>query len=71
MNYFKNLNLKIKGIASSPIKGPEGNIEYLIYCCKNKENDIENFDNIIDDIVREAHNELNGRKHEEHRNRCK
>lgn len=31
INYSKNLNLKIKGLTFSPIKGPKGNIEYLIY----------------------------------------
>lgn len=29
--------LGIQDISYSPIKGPEGNIEYLIYLCKNKE----------------------------------
>ena len=35
-NFIKDeLSLKIKGLTYSPIKGPEGNIEYLIYLEKN------------------------------------
>lgn len=35
INYIKTLNLSIKGLTFSPIKGPKGNIEYLIYLDNN------------------------------------
>lgn len=38
--YFKNLGYIIQGIVESPIKGTKGNIEYLIYLRKEK-NDFE------------------------------
>ena len=42
---------RVKGLTYSPIKGQEGNIEFL--CCVSHEGDDENFR--IDDIVDEAH----------------
>ena len=50
------------GLTYSPVKGPQGNIEYLIYlkraCIKtNKYKDID-FKNIIAGIVDEAHDSL-------------
>ena len=54
-NGFNVLNLEY-----SPIKGPEGNIEYLLYIEKN--NDIKadknDFKEKINDIVELAHGEL-------------
>jgi len=35
----QQLTYKIKGITFSPIKGPKGNIEYLLYLCLPREND--------------------------------
>jgi 23S rRNA (cytidine1920-2'-O)/16S rRNA (cytidine1409-2'-O)-methyltransferase len=47
----------IIGIDYSPIKGPEGNIEYLVYF--NKEKCSDTFDlNIIKNLVNNAHSEL-------------
>ena len=49
-------NLNIIGIDYSPIKGPEGNIEYLVYFNKDSSN---NFDmKNIDSIVQSAHSQL-------------
>jgi len=48
--------LIIKGITHSPIKGPEGNIEYLIYTCKNN---ITNININVENIVKNAFEELN------------
>ena len=51
--------LKIIDIDFSPIRGPEGNIEYLLYFTKNINNDV-NFElNKIDSIVESAHGNLN------------
>lgn len=35
VEYIKTFNLSIKGLTYSPIKGPKGNIEYLIYFSNN------------------------------------
>jgi len=49
----------IKGISFSPIKGPEGNIEYLLYLSKMVEPMKEDeLDKKIADIVRESHEQL-------------
>ncbi|MBR1729545.1 MAG: TlyA family RNA methyltransferase [Selenomonadaceae bacterium] len=53
----EEIGFTINGLTFSPIKGPEGNIEYLIYLTKNKIallNEIE-----IIKIVDEAHKVLN------------
>lgn len=60
VNLVKNNKLKIIGLDYSPIKGPEGNIEYLIYFTKDI-NYTESFK--LDDVmqvVKAAHKELNG-----------
>ncbi|OFI07603.1 16S/23S rRNA (cytidine-2'-O)-methyltransferase TlyA [Clostridium acetireducens DSM 10703] len=59
VDFAKELNLKIIGLDHSPIKGPEGNIEYLLYITKK-----ESFEEIfhkenIEEIVSQAHNSLN------------
>jgi 23S rRNA (cytidine1920-2'-O)/16S rRNA (cytidine1409-2'-O)-methyltransferase len=44
------------GLTFSPIKGPEGNIEYLLYIKKSKDKtDLEAWDQKICDIVAESH----------------
>lgn len=53
INYCVDLNLFVKDLTFSPIKGPKGNIEYLIYLTNQKtENNI-----CIEDVVNSAHNE--------------
>ncbi len=51
LNFTREMGLKISAVTFSPIKGPEGNIEYLMYFSKNGE------DNIIDveEIVKASH----------------
>lgn len=51
IQYAKSLNLKIKGLTFSPIKGPKGNIEYLIYLSSS--DCIEEFN--IEETVNLAH----------------
>ena len=53
---MKKLNYKIKGLTFSSIKGPAGNIEYLIWF--TTEECIENIPN-IEDLVDSAHEQLN------------
>ena len=52
----KSLNYTIKGLTYSSIKGPAGNIEYLIwFSTENTEDDLP----VIEEIVENAHNQLN------------
>ena len=55
----KELGFGIKGITYSPIKGPEGNIEYLIYIVNDNESGcIDVNENDISLLVNKAHDEL-------------
>ena len=56
INFAKNLGYSIKGLTYSSIKGPSGNIEYLVWL-STEQNQTENFD--IAAIVNEAHKILN------------
>ena len=47
----------VKGLSFSPIKGPEGNIEYLVYIEKNDEKQIDSSIN-TKEIVNLSHSEL-------------
>ena len=52
----KQLNLCLKGLTFSPIQGPEGNIEYLVYFEKNLEPKTFNDSyNEVKEIVNKAH----------------
>ena len=53
---IKSLNYTIKGLTYSSIKGPAGNIEYLIWFTTKQ--DEENCMSIVE-IVDKAHNNLN------------
>jgi 23S rRNA (cytidine1920-2'-O)/16S rRNA (cytidine1409-2'-O)-methyltransferase len=53
-NGFKVLNLDY-----SPVKGPQGNIEYLLYIEKSEKTDNSSLTFDIYDIINLAHNELN------------
>lgn len=53
IDYCTSLNLYVKNLTFSPIKGPAGNIEYLVYLTNQEtENNIS-----IEDVVNKAHNE--------------
>lgn len=54
-SFFIANNYSVMGIDFSPIKGPEGNVEFLAYL-KKSENIIQNID--IDEIVNNSHIEL-------------
>ncbi|SHJ58114.1 23S rRNA (cytidine1920-2'-O)/16S rRNA (cytidine1409-2'-O)-methyltransferase [Clostridium amylolyticum] len=59
VDFLEKNNLTIKGIDYSPIKGPEGNIEYLIYFSKIYD-PLKIFSrDIIDNLVRASHEGLN------------
>lgn len=55
--YLISTDLKVLGVSYSPIKGPEGNIEYLIHFTKDK-NQESITEDIINSIVEESHNSL-------------
>ena len=58
VNYLLEHDLNILGVSYSPIKGPEGNIEYLVYFTKNKEK-VSNFKmEDIGNIVSASHSEI-------------
>ncbi len=44
----KDIGFKVLGLDFSPIKGPEGNIEYLMYISKTGENAEINIENLVD-----------------------
>lgn len=51
LEFTKEIGFKVLGLDFSPIKGPEGNIEYLMFISKTGENaDID-----IDEIVERSH----------------
>lgn len=57
VHFSEENDLKIEGLTFSPVRGPEGNIEYLIYVRKKDKQ--EPFDTAkIKEIVREAHEVL-------------
>ena len=47
---------RILGLDYSPIKGPEGNIEYLIYAAKD--DDAPPFECDVGQLVRDSHSSL-------------
>ena len=56
--YANESSFHISGISYSPIKGPEGNIEYLAWLTKEDKN-FELTDEMIDNIVDASHENLN------------
>ncbi|MDU6878462.1 TlyA family RNA methyltransferase [Clostridium tepidum] len=62
VEFAKKIDLNILNLDFSPIKGPEGNIEYLIYMTKDKEINGDFKDDYVNYIVDKAHNNLNGDK---------
>lgn len=62
VNFAVELDFKFKGITFSPIKGPEGNIEYLLYISKKDGDGLlekTELERKISRVVRESHKSLN------------
>lgn len=58
INFLIENELNVLGLSYSPIKGPEGNREYLVYFTKDKEKE-GNFElSQIEDVVNESHSQL-------------
>lgn len=55
VDFFKKDGLKLLGLTYSPVKGPEGNIEYLAYFSKGNVEDAAAVDELIDTVVEESH----------------
>ena len=57
-DYAESIGLTPVGLDYSPIKGPEGNIEYLMYLCKGDSNGIRTYSIDVDSTVQNAHGAL-------------
>ena len=58
LSVAEGIGFKVQALSFSPIKGPEGNIEYLMHLFKNKDVSVVDFSDTIIKIVNEAHEEL-------------
>ena len=56
--YYNGVEFNILGLSFSPIKGPEGNREYLVYFTKDKEKEGSFEMSQIDEVVKESHSQL-------------
>lgn len=57
-NYLIENEFNIVGMSFSPIKGPEGNREYLVYFSKDKEREADFSLDQIDEIIEQSHSQL-------------
>ncbi len=57
-DFAKSIGFYIYGLDFSPIKGPEGNIEYLIYLSKKQSTDPTNKESLIEQVVGTSHQSL-------------
>ncbi len=55
--YAKSISFSILGLTFSPIKGPEGNIEYLMWIQKGSK-PCKELETTVDEIVERAHDQL-------------
>lgn len=53
-----NVGFSPIGLTYSPIRGPEGNIEYLIWLSKSEESRADELRAMVEDIVEKSHGEL-------------
>ena len=58
VNFLIDNELIVLGLSFSPIKGPEGNREYLVYFTKNKERETDFKFDVIDQIIEDSHSQL-------------
>ena len=58
VNFLIENDFNVLGLSFSPIKGPEGNREYLVYFTKDKEKEGTFELSQIDDVVRDSHSQL-------------
>lgn len=59
IEYAKSIGFGILNLDFSPVKGPEGNIEYLLYLHKISEGEVFEDNNVVpEDVVNQSHLEL-------------
>lgn len=58
INYAISIGFEILNLEFSPVKGPEGNIEYLLHLQKHTEGTYDNIPFTIQNIVDKAHETL-------------
>jgi len=59
----QKIGFAIQGLTFSPLKKTSGNIEYFIYLVKNsRKNKMNNFPQIVEEVVKKAHQELSPKK---------
>ena len=58
MNYAVSINFEVMNLEFSPVKGPEGNIEYLLHLLKHQSGDYSIIPVDSGEIVRKAHETL-------------
>jgi 23S rRNA (cytidine1920-2'-O)/16S rRNA (cytidine1409-2'-O)-methyltransferase len=58
MTYAVSLGFTVLHLDFSPIKGPEGNIEYLLHMRKSGSKDIQEFLAMVPEVVAKAHSKL-------------
>ena len=58
VDYLMENNLNVLGLSYSPIKGPEGNIEYLVYFTKDQEKKSDFNREMVENVVEASHNEI-------------
>lgn len=58
LNFAKKLGFSIMDVSYSPIKGPEGNIEYLAYLKKDTMENNLTLEGAISEVVEQAHSSL-------------
>lgn len=63
--YSRKIGFFPAGLTFSPIKGPEGNIEYLLHLLQTGDGSEDVTDPRIAEVVAEAHEKLNGKGKEE------
>ena len=61
IGYAKDNGFSVQGLTFSPVKGPEGNIEYLLYLTKKDQPDAEIS---AEQVVEESHQTLDREKEE-------
>ncbi|NBH84975.1 TlyA family RNA methyltransferase [bacterium C-53] len=73
ITYAESIGFSVQGLDFSPVRGPEGNIEYLLFIRRPAEREtagMQAADQLISVIVTAAHESLDGKKQvvEEHEN---
>lgn len=59
VQFSNGIGFHVRGLSFSPIKGPEGNIEYLLHLAKTGDGvQGESMDKLIEDVVDLSHKEL-------------